>query len=150
MTSLEKIKDFIGRFEGYKILENFTVDYTSNVPAHGAIFPNGLVEVSRKSDILGNVTAINQYNFGLYYTFEKSPGDDPAATENADWIMEFQEWIQEQSCTGKAPIFGDVPSAEKITAQNGTIYEAETDGVAIYMVQLSVSFVKKYRGENNG
>ena len=58
-------------------------------------------------DILGNVEVENQYNFGLYYVFEKSPGDDVGATVNADWIMDFQEWVQEQSIRGTVPKFGD-------------------------------------------
>ena len=102
------------------------------------------MEVSRRRDILGNVSVTNQYNFGLYYVFEKSPGDDTGATINADWIMDFQEWVQEQSVTRQAPTFGDVPNQEIIMAQNGVLYGADGEGTATYMVQLSVQFIKKY------
>ena len=40
--------------------------YTDQIPFNGGVFPSGLMEVSRTSDILGNVTVTNQYNFGLY------------------------------------------------------------------------------------
>lgn len=144
MTALENIKEWIVTFPGYDILNDFQVDYTDQIPANGGIFPSGLVEVSRRRDILGNVSVTNQYNFGLYYVFEKSPGDDTGATINADWIMDFQEWVQEQSVTRQAPTFGDVPNQEIIMAQNGVLYGADGEGTATYMVQLSVQFIKKY------
>jgi len=113
-------------------------------PPPGGILPDGLVEVSRKRDIVGNVTVTNQYNFGLYYVFEKAPNDDAGAEKNADWIVDLQEWVQEQSVTGQAPVFGDVPRAERIIAQNGVLYEAGAEGTGTYMVQLSVLFTKRY------
>lgn len=148
MTSLKKIKKWLATYPGHDILSTFRVDYTDKIPANGGVFPSGLVEVERKKDICGNVTVTNQYNFGLYYVFEKAPRDDAGATINADWIMEFQEWAQEQSVCGLAPAFGDVPQKESIIAQNGVLYDADEDGTATYMVQLSVQFIKKYEVKN--
>lgn len=144
MTALEKIKEWLATYPGYNILGGFQVDYTDQIPGNGGIFPAGLVEVERRSDILGNVTVTNQYNFGLYCVFEKAAGDDTGATLNADWVMGFQEWAQEQSVLGLAPVFGDRPRAERITAQNGVLYEADGEGTATYMIQLSVQFSKSY------
>lgn len=144
MTALEKIREFVESYPGHDSIQHFRVDYTDQIPFNGGIFPSGLVEVSRKRDILGNTTVTNQYNFGLYYVFEKSPGDDAGATENADWVMDFQEWVQKQSVTGAAPTFGDEPRTETITAQNGVLYDADEEGTAMYMVQLTVQFKKKY------
>lgn len=148
MTALEKIKTWLATYDGYDILSEFRVDYTDQIPANGGIFPSGLVEVGRRQDICGNVTVTNQYNFGLYYVFEKAPGDDTGATINADWIMGFQEWAQEQSILGSAPVFGDVPRDERITAQNGVLYESDEEGTATYMVQLSIQFTKKFEVQN--
>ena len=148
MTALEKIKTWLATYEGFDILGQFQVDYTDQVPANGGVFPSGLQEVGRKTDICGRVTVDNQYNFGLYYVFAKAPGDDAGATINADWIMDFQEWVQEQSIKGAAPAFGDVPKDEKILAQNGILYEATDEGLATYMVQLSVAFKKRIEVEN--
>lgn len=145
MTALEKIREFVKSYPGADIFRDFQVDYTDQIPANGGIYPSGLVEVSRKSDILGNTRVTNQYNFGLYYVFEKAPGDDTGATVNAGWVMDFQEWVQKQSATGAAPAFGDIPREEKITAQNGVLYAADDEGLATYMVQLSVQFVKKFK-----
>ena len=145
MTALEKIQEFIKSYPGADILRDFRVDYTDQIPNNGGVFPNGLVEISRKKDVLGNTTITDQYNFGLYYVFEKAPGDDVGATINADWVMDFQEWVQEQSATGQAPVFGDVPREERIMAQNGVLYAADDEGLATYMVQLSVQFVKEFK-----
>ncbi len=148
MTPLEKLRNWIECYPGFDILSAFQVDYTDQVPNNGGVFPSGLLEIERRRDITGNVTVTNQYNFGLYYVFEKSPGDDAGASVNADWVMDFQEWVQKQSVTGKAPVFGDVPKDEKITAQNGVMFETDGEGTATYMVQLSVQFKKKYEVEN--
>jgi len=144
LNALEKITGFIKSYPGADILRDFQIDYTDQIPANGGIFPSGLVEVSRKTDLFGNVTVTNQYNFGLYYVLEKAPGDAAGAAVNADWLMDVQEWIQEQSTLGRAPVFGDIPSQERVTAQNGVLYAAQDEGLATYMVQLSVRFIKRF------
>lgn len=148
MTALDKIRDFIRQYPGADIFRDFHVDYTDQIPFNGGVFPSGLTEISRSRDILGNTAVINQYNFGLYYVFEKSPGDDVGAEVNANWVMDFQEWVQEQSVTGAAPTFGDEPRSETITAQNGVLYDADEEGTAMYMVQLTVQFKKIYEVKN--
>ena len=147
MTALEKIREFVSSYPGADILQEFRVDFTDQIPANGGIFPAGLVEVKRTTDILGDVTVTNQYNFGLYYVFEKAPGDDIGAAANADWLMDFQAWVQEQSALGRAPVFGDVPRLERISAQNGVLYEAQDEGLAMYAVQLSVLFIKEFQND---
>lgn len=148
MTALEKVRKWLATYPEFDILGTFRVDHTDQIPANGGIFPSGLVEVERRKDIVGNVTVTNQYNFGLYYVFDKAPGDDVGATINADWIMGFQEWVQEQSATGEAPVFGDAPDIEQIAAQNGVLYESDEDGAATYMVQLSIQFIRKFEVKN--
>lgn len=144
MTDLEKIRKWISTYLGTSRLQDFRVDYYEAAPDNGSIAPAGLVEISRAEDILGNVTVENQYNFGLYYTLAKAPGDDAGATENAAWIMGLQQWVQEQSLRHLAPTFGDDPRGETIKAQNGELLAADEEGTAIYMVQLSVNFTKHY------
>lgn len=142
--ALQTIRDWLASYPGYDILANFQVDYTDCIPAGGGIFPAGLVEVRRTRDVLGGVAAVNQLNFGLYYVFEKSPGDDLAAQQNQDWLLDFQDWVQEQSLLRLAPTFGDEPLEETIKAQNGTLYEADPEGLATYLVTLSVQYIKNY------
>lgn len=144
MSDIERVRAWIETFPDHRKLDGFQVDYTDAVPNNGGIFPSGLVEISRTEDILGNVTVRNQYNFGLYYVFPKAAGDNEGATINADWVMDFQKWVQEQSIRRLAPTFGDEPETERIQAQNGVLYDAEEEGTATYMVQLSVNFTKIY------
>lgn len=140
MTPIETIKNWIATYPGHNILSEFSVDYTDQIPANGGIFPTGLMEVSRRRYINGDCMVESQYNFGLYYVFAKAPGDDEGAEVNADWIMDFQEWVQDT----KPPKFGDRTISVK--AQNGSLYEADTEGTATYMVQLSVNFQKFVKG----
>ena len=144
MSELDKIRNWISTFPGFNILNQFDVDFTDKIPSSGGIFPSGVVEISRTTDILGHIKVRNQYNFGLYYVFNKAPGDDAGALVNADWIMDFQKWVQDQSVRRLAPTFGADPASERIQAQNGILYAADEEGTATYMVQLSVNFMKYY------
>lgn len=148
MTALEKVREWLKTYPGYKQLKELTVDATDPQPSNGSVAPTGLVEVSRTSDILGNVTVTNQLNFTLYFVFAKAPDDDVGAEENAQWLMDFQDWVQAQSVTGKAPVFGDDRRMESVKAQNGTLYGADTDGCAVYSVQLSAQYIKRYEEGN--
>lgn len=148
MTTLEIVRNWIATFPQYDILSAFLVDYTDQIPANGGVFPSGLIEISRDQDVCGNVTVENQLNFGIYTVFEKPQNDDNAATINAEWIMDFQQWVQDQSVLGLAPVFGDDPRKVVIKAQNGVLYSADIEGTATYMVQLSINYVKKYEVKN--
>ncbi len=145
MTPLEMMRAFVGSYPDADILSTLAIDYTDQVPDMGGIFPQGIVEVTRRYDLLGNATATNQLNFALYTVLGKAPEDDVGATYNAEWQLGFQQWVQEQSSLRLAPTFGDEPLTESITAQNGEIYSAEAEGVAIYAIQISVTYTKKYR-----
>ena len=139
------MRAFVASYPDADILSTLAIDYTDQVPDMGGIFPQGLVEVARQTDILGNATVTNQLNFALYTVLTKAPEDDAGATYNAEWVLDFQQWVQVQSVTHQAPTFGDVPYMEQIAAQNGEIYSADAEGVAIYAIQLSVIYQKKYR-----
>lgn len=150
MTPLETMREFVASYPDADILSTLVIDYTDQVPDMGGIFPQGLVEVERRTDILGNSTVTNQLNFALYTVLSKAPEDDAGATYNAEWVLDFQQWVQEQSVTRQAPTFGDVPYMESIAAQNGEIYSSPSDGVAIYAIQISVIYQKKFRRQVNG
>lgn len=87
MNTLETVRSWLATFPQFDVLSGFQVDFTDKIPCTGGILPDGLVEVSRKRDIVGNVTVTNQYNFGLYYVFEKAPNDDAGAekTPTGSW-----------------------------------------------------------------
>lgn len=139
---LDVVREWIATYPGHDILSEFQCDYTDQIPSSGGIFPGGLLEVSRTNYITGDVMVENQYNFGLYYVFLKAPGDDVTATVNADWVMDFQEWVRSQAIMGNVPKFGD--KTVSVLAQNGALYTADEEGTATYMVQLSINFQKKF------
>jgi hypothetical protein len=141
MTALEKMRDFVASYPGHDILARLDVDYTDKVPNAAGLFPSGLVEVSRTRDILGDVTVDDQLNFALYTTLEKYED----GTDNAEWQLDFQQWVQEQSALGLAPTFGDDPRTERIQAQNGQLYSTDEEGTALYAIQISVNYTKKLR-----
>lgn len=143
-SALETMREFVASYDA-GILGLLAIDYTDRIPDAAGLFPAGMMEVSRRTDLLGNVTTENQLNFALYVTLGKSPGDDVIATENAEWAMDFQRWVQQQSATGQAPRFGDVPRTERIVASNGAIYGASDEGTAIYAIQLTVSYTRRFR-----
>ena len=142
--ALDIMREFIGSYPDADVLGGLAIDYTSNVPNSAGLFPSGLVEVARRRDILGNVHSDRQANFALYAVLEKSPDDDEGATYNAEWLIGFQEWVLEQSARGLAPTFGDVPENESMVAQNGQIYESDAEGWAMYAIQISASFTKRF------
>ena len=72
-TDLERLRAWLATYPGYDILGNMLVDYIDEIPGAASLMPAGLVEINRTEDILGNITAQNQYNFGLYLALEKSP-----------------------------------------------------------------------------
>lgn len=144
MTALQKIREWITTFPQYSELREFSVDFTAAEPGNGGIMPGGVAELSRKRDIWGNVTVTNQYNFTLWFVFEKAQDDDEGAEKNAQFLMDFQNWVQQQSATGRAPTFGDAPRTESITAQNGALYGTDAEGTALYTVQLTAEFIKRF------
>lgn len=145
MSDLEKVRNWLLSYPKIDRIQGLGVDYYSSQPNNGSIDPSGLVEISRKTDIIGNTTVENQYNFVLYFVLAKSPEDDVGATQNADWLLDLQKWIQEQSIRKKAPIFGDDPETETISAQNGKVDAADEEGTGMYSVQLSINFKKIYK-----
>lgn len=145
MTALDKIRSWLLTYPNIGKIQGLNVDYYSEKPDNSSIAPSGLVEINRTEDILGNITVQNQYNFSLYFAMAKAMGDDMGATQNADWLIGFQEWVQEQSILRKVSVFGDDPKNEIIRAQNGTNDGISQDGTTgLYTVLLSINFTKKY------
>lgn len=144
MSAIEKIRKWVKTYPGMGKVMDLFVDYYSMQLDGSSIAPSGLTEISRREDVLGNLTVENQYNFKLSFVFPKAPGDDDGATENADWLLDFQQWVQEQSIRQLVPVFGDDPRKETAKAQNGTNEYATIEGSGLYTVLLSVNFFKIY------
>ena len=145
MSDITRIRTWLMTYPGASNMSDMRVDFTDALPGQFGVFPAGLVETGRRKDIVGDTIVSNQYNFAVYSIFEKAPGDDVGALANAEWVADFQKWVQEQSVTGQAPKFGNInTNRETITAQNGALYDADGEGLAMYVVQLAAAFQTLY------
>lgn len=136
MTDIEKMRCWLQCFPGFDRLREFRVDLTHRKGENGGLFPGGLQELQRKTDICGGVTVRNRYVFGLYFVLEDTGAD------NAQWLLELQNWIQEQSILGNGPVFGD--RTVRITAGKGALKDAQEDGVGLYAAEITVDWERQF------
>ncbi len=100
------------------------------------LFPLGYEELWRKADALGDLRLGGRYRFALYWRAAGS------REENDRLVLDFQNWVWQQSAAGLAPAFGDVPDKEWLQARNGSL--KENAPVSTYTVTLVADFVKRY------
>ena len=138
MTALEKIRDWLKTYPKWN--ETLYVDYTAAVPGNTGVFPQGAQELSRRLDVMGNMTVQNRLSFTiLRITAGRQDKEAQAA-----WLLDFQNWVQQQSVSRKAPVFGDEPANEKLWAEQGKLKGISQTGTARYTVRLIAEFTKKY------
>ncbi len=128
-TDLEKVKAWLSTYshwEDFLLVED------------AALFPKGLEEISRREDVLGNRFVGCRYHFSLFWKMA-GQGDD---AENTSRLLDFQHWVREQSASGLAPQFGDVPTQESIRAEKGGLTVGPQ--IATYTVTLIADFMKVY------
>lgn len=140
MRDLEKLRQWVMSFPRWEDESLLYIDYTGAVPGNVGLYPAGLEEVSRTEDVLGNVTVLCRYRFSLYRV---SSGQEDG-TINALWLMDFQNWVRDQSLRGLAPAFGDDPAKEQIRAEKGRLKNGSQTGTGVYCVELTAEFVKVY------
>lgn len=138
MTDLEKLRQWLLTYPNWK--GTLQVDFMEAGPGNAGLFPAGLEELRRREDVLGNPEIDCRYRFALH---RKTAGQQDG-NEDAQWLLDFQHWVQRQSATGAAPHFGDVPSRERISAQKGMLKTVERTGICLYTVTLVADFVKTY------
>lgn len=138
MTALEKMRAWLMTcpclMPGF-VLET---DHTAATPGSAGLYPCGLEEISRREDVLGNVTVTNRFHFVLY---QVSCGE---SGEQASRLMELQNWVQQQCLAGLAPHFGDVPGEETVRAEYGKLKSVSPTGSRKHELKLTVQFTKKF------
>ncbi len=141
-THIEKMRDFILTCPFIKdFMNGILIDWHSQDKF--GLMPVGQSTISREEDIMGNITVHKQYNFSLYA--QNFTVEDVIRIETIGFLDRFSEWIEEESAKGNAPVFGDNPDTEEITAQNGMLYELYENGkFGRYQLQISVIFDKCY------
>lgn len=141
MSDMEKLKNWLETYPGFGRLRCLRVDLTDRDGDNAGLYPSGLVEVRRRTDLLGAVTVENQYNFNLHFVLEMALEDPEAGAQNAQWLLNLQNWIQDESMAGRVPVFGD--RTTRVTARDGRLTDADPEGVAVYSVRLRVEFIKR-------
>ena len=135
MTELEKIRQWLQTYPGWA--DSLQVDMTEQTPGNAGLYCEGLEERTRQEDVLGNLQITCRYRFTLYRQVGRDTGVDDAA-----WLLDFQNWVQQQSALGLAPCFGDVPHLERLQAQKGTLKDRGQTG--LYAVTLLADFTRVY------
>lgn len=138
MDVLDQVRQWLLTYPKWEEGNLLYIDYTDGMPGNSGLFPTGFQVLSRQEDVLGGVKVLCRCNFSLYRVGTADP-------EGADarWLMEFQQWVLQQSAAGLAPKFGDEPNMEIIRAEKGTLRERHP-GMQVYAVVLTAEFVKKY------
>ena len=140
MTDLEKLRQWVLSYPEWE--GALYLDHTDAAPGNGGLYPLGLEELSRREDVLGNRQVRCRYRFCLYRV-TAGQGDK---TGQAQWLLDLQQWIQQQCVTGNAPRFGDVPEQERIRAEKGKLRQVCQTGTGVYEVILTVDLVKYFEG----
>lgn len=135
MSVLEKITPWLQTFPLWQ--GELAVDSLQPVPGSVGLFPQGLQEVSRREDVLGNVETVNRLELMLCRV---SDGDGKQA---AAWLLALQDWVNGQSAAGLAPRLGDVPAREKILARQGRLSAPAQTGTGRYAVNITAEYVTK-------
>lgn len=136
MTVLEKLKNWLQSFPLWE--DTLQIDAVSALPGSSGLFPRGITEISRKTDILGNVTTENKMQFVLYRVAPHQPED------NSSFLLALQNWIQQQSACGLAPQFGDDATRERVLAEQGKLHAVPQASTGKYGVNLTVEYIKNY------
>ena len=87
MEILEKLRQFLLGFPG---LAELSADFTQDGPGNAGLFPAGITQVDRYTDLLGNTRVTCQCLFTLYKRLE--PGQD-----STQWLLDFGAWLAERT-----------------------------------------------------
>lgn len=132
MTPLEQLRQWLVTFPQWNEGE-LTVDHTEAQPCNSGLFVQGMEELERKQDITGNIRVRNRCSFSLH----RVAGAD--MQENARWLLQLQQWIQQQSLLGIAPSVGQ---DQIIRAEKGSLSRTDPGGAAEYKVNITVDFTQ--------
>lgn len=140
MEILKKLRAWLRTYPKWDAGGLTYIDFTDGMPGNTALYPQGMEEMSRIQDVTGNIRVVCRWNFllvriGLLH--------DDGATD-AEWMLEFQQWVQQQSALGLTPVFGEEPELENISVRKGRQQKVNESGTVSYSAELSVTFVKHY------
>ena len=83
MGILESLRQFLQGFPG---LGELAVDFTQDGPGNAGLFPVGITEVDRRTDLLGNIQVTYEGLFTLYKRQE-------LGQDGAQWLLDLECWL---------------------------------------------------------
>ncbi|MBQ8881156.1 MAG: hypothetical protein IJ030_03150 [Oscillospiraceae bacterium] len=134
MDILEKLRQFLLGFPGWD--EALSADFTQDGPGCSGLYPAGVEEIARRTDLLGNTQVDYKCQFTLYKRMR--PGQD-----SARWLLDFQNWLMENK--KRIPQFGD--GSATVQVGKAKAQEASRLGTGLCTVSLAVCFTKEYERE---
>ena len=131
---IESIKNWLLEWPGMARFDGLQVDFGDFGRENAGLYPQGLEELERSTDITGAVTVRNRCRFTLSFLLEKPAGD---AGDNAGWLLELQQWVQRRSLAGQVPRFGT--RTERLELRKGTLAQAD-ECMGSYTAELVVEW----------
>lgn len=139
MTDIEILLSWLKTYPGWTD-EVLHTDYSEGTPGCMALYPKGVEELSRREDLLGNA----QVQYRSRFTLRRQVAGQGDQEKHAQWMLDFQQWVQRQDAAGLAPRFGDVSFTESLRAENGALKEISKNGLAAYELTITAEYVKCY------
>lgn len=138
-------------------LDEFNIDiqnidtqkFSTDEPPGTSVEYNGSVVVSRMTFVVGSFEQERQMNLTLWLA--RQSNDNVYRTETADFLSNFEEWVDYCQSRGTTPKFGDEPDSEIMWAENGMYFSEwdEEKKASLYMVQLHIQYKKYYEMEES-
>lgn len=130
---MEQIINWLQTFPKWK--DTLYIDHIEPQAGCSGLFPKGEQLLKRKTDILGNERLQLRSSYELRRVTHRG-------TDNlmyAQWLQQLQQWILEQSRSGKAPSLGE---NTQWVAQNGRLSQSNMTGSGVYTLELTAQYWK--------
>ena len=125
MEQLEILKNFLAGFENLSP----AIDMTCPQPGSCGLYPQGTEEISRREDVLGNVTCRLRQSYLLRRV-------DIRGEPGANFMLRLCQWAQEQPI----PYLGE---NTRIRWEKGRLVSVSQTGTATYEMKIILEFDKE-------
>ena len=149
-TILPALRAWLAQASALAGIPALTVDLAAPAPGlvpAGGLAPQGVQILGGRQNLLGRTTLHCRARFILRLCLPFAPGDDALAAANAARLLALRRWVAAESAARRAPVFGDEPARERLSADNGRLEQLDREGWAAYRVVLTADFVENYEPE---
>ena len=133
---MEVLKTWLSTWPGWGDTQ-LTMGQLQLLPNRAGLFLMDRQQKSWQKDLQGNVECLLRLGFRLLLC--------------GDWsqrLPQLQNWIEEQSARGLAPVFGCRPHRERILQGQGRLEKIPLPGLPLYRLDLWVEFTKYWEAED--